>query len=207
MMRIEIRERIEIVQPNVLVVEGVEEQLLFEALVAHMGLSNIQIMPIGGKTRIRDYLRTLTKTPGFTKVLSLGIVRDADEDPYGAFQSVCDALRCADLSVPQRPLVPAGHNPKIVIMILPEESTPGMLEDLCLKAVEEDLAMFCVDQYFQCLQEQRVPPPSSLSKARVQVFLASRKEVKRLGEAALAGYWPLDGKAFEQVRNFLQEIV
>jgi hypothetical protein len=92
-------------------------------------------------------------------------------------------------------------------MILPEENTPGMLEDLCLRAVAQDPAMLCVEQYFQCLQQRGLSLPHNRSKAKVQAFLASRPEAgKRLGEAAQARYWPWDDKAFEQVRNFLQQI-
>lgn len=87
------------------------------------------------------------------------------------------------------------------------ENTPGALEDLCLQSVTQDPAMLCVGVYFQCLQKQGLPMPSNLPKARVQAFLASRQEAgKRLGEAAQAGYLPWDDKAFEPVRNFLQQL-
>lgn len=95
----------------------------------------------------------------------------------------------------------------MTIMILPEENVSGMLEDLCLRAVVLDSAMDCVEKYFQCLQRQHLSLPNNPSKAKVQVFLASRPEAgKRLGQAAKAGYWPLDDKAFKQVRTFLQQI-
>jgi hypothetical protein len=82
-----------------------------------------------------------------------------------------------------------------------------MLEDLCLRAVAQDPAMLCVKQYFKCLQQQGLSLPDNMSKAKVQVFLASRpKAGLRLGEAAQAGYWPWNENAFEQVRDFLQRI-
>jgi hypothetical protein len=82
-----------------------------------------------------------------------------------------------------------------------------MLEDLCLKAVVQDPAMLCVEQYFECLQQEELPLPDNISKAKAQVFLASRRKAGlRLGEAAQAGYWPWEAKAFEQVRDFLQHI-
>jgi len=64
-----------------------------------------------------------------------------------------------------------------------------------------------VEQYFECLQQEELPLPDNMSKAKVQVFLASRRKAGlRLGEAAQAGYWPWDAKAFEHVRDFLQRI-
>ena len=67
--------------------------------------------------------------------------------------------------------------------------------------------MLCVEQYFRCLELQGLPLPRNISKGRIQVFLASRPEAgKRLGEAAQAGYWSWDADAFEQVRNFLEQM-
>ena len=52
-----------------------------------------------------------------------------------------------------------------------------------------------------------VPLPKNMSKAKVQVFLGSRKEAgKRLGEAAHAGYWPFGDNAFRPMKDFLQQI-
>jgi hypothetical protein len=45
---------LEIKQPNVLVVEGKEEVFFFGALVKHLGLQNIQIIDMEGKTRLKD---------------------------------------------------------------------------------------------------------------------------------------------------------
>lgn len=195
---------IEIREPHLLVVEGVEDQRFFTALIKHMQLQGIQIMPIGGKTNLRRNLIALSSTPGFSRVNSLAIVRDADEIPQAAFQSVHDALKAANLSAPKRPLKVAGSQPQVTIMILPRENKVGALEDICLESVEKDPAMSCVKEYFQCLHRQGVPQPKNMSKARVQVFLASKPKALRLGEAAEKGYWPWDAKALGPVIDFLQ---
>jgi hypothetical protein len=176
---------IEIKEPTILLVEGKDDIFFFNAFISHLGLKNIQIVDMEGKTQLRDRLRALIVAPGFkAKVASLGIVRDANANPRGAFQSVCDALKALNLPVPERPLVSVGIRPKVTILILPKEDTSGMLEDICLKSVQKDPALFCVDQYFNCLQEQGISLPQNESKAKVQVFLGSRKEPGlRLGEA------------------------
>jgi hypothetical protein len=198
---------VEIVAPHVLVVEGREEEMFFGALIKHLGLQSIQVMPIGGKTKLRQNLKALVSSPGFSEVVSLGVVRDANADPNATFQSVRDALQAVKLHAPGQPLVPGGHNPRVTVMIVPQGGMPGMLEDLCLRAVEQDPAMHCVEEFFECLQRRELPLPANMSKATVQVFLASRQKAGlRLGEAAEAGYWPLDAGAFEQVRVFLQQI-
>jgi hypothetical protein len=188
-------------------VEGMDDVFFFSALIKHLSLQDIQIINMEGKARLRDRLDAIVSSPRFADVTSLGVVRDANADPEGAFQSICDALRAAKLPVPDCPLKSAADSPRVTVMILPEEGVPGILEDLCLKAVRQDLAMPCLDEYFQCLQQQGLSLPKNLSKAKVQAFLASRPEAgKRLGEAAQAGYWPWDNKTFDQVKNFLKQI-
>lgn len=193
--------------PNLLLVEGKDEEFFFGALICYMGLKNIQIINIEGKDNLRRKLRALINDARFHEVVSIGIVRDANDDPRAAFQSICDALKAVNLSVPERPLVSNGVSPKVTIMILPKEDTPGMLEDICLKSIENDPVMFCIDQYFKCLEERRIPIPKKRSKAKVQAFLASRTDPgKRLGKAAQAGYWPWDNIAFDPLKNFLQTL-
>ncbi len=197
----------QITRSRLLVVEGVDEKLFFESLIGHMKLRDIQVLPVGGKTNLRSNLKALTLSPGFGDVVSLAVVRDADKDPIGAFQSVHNALEAVGLPAPASPLSPIGERPRVTVMILPTENASGALEDLCLQSVTRDPATACVEQYFQCLKKQGLPLPQNLSKARVQVFLASRQEAgRRLGEAAQAGYLPWDDKAFEQVRSFLRQL-
>ena len=192
---------------KVLIVEGEEERRVFSALIDHLNLPDIEIRDIGGKTKFHTNVRTLKITPGFHRVTSIGVIRDADDDPDGAFQSVCAALQNAGFARPKKPLQPVGCLPQVVVMILPDGETPGMLEDLCLKSVKEDPAMRCVDEYFECLQERDGRLPSNLSKARVHAFLASRERPGlRLGEAAQKGHWPWEHPAFEQVRQFLNTL-
>lgn len=200
---------LDIAEPNVVVVEGKEDELFFEALIEHLGLQRVQIMGIGGKTKLRKRLALLRTRPRFSELVSLSVVRDANTDPCAAFQSVRDALQNASFPVPTRPFVPSGRSPEITVIILPDGNTPGMLEDLCLKALTSDPSMVCVEQYFQCLRQQGCPGPSPhhVSKAKIQTLLASKHEPgKRLGEAAQAGYWPWDQAAFQQLTSFFQRI-
>jgi len=195
---------VEILKENLVLVEGHDEELFFDALLRHMGINSIQVLPIAGKDNLRPNLKMLVVSPRFSEIVSLGIVRDANNNPEGAFKSVCGALEIVNLPVPEFPLLPTGRSPQVTVMILPDGNTPGMLEDVCLRTVGGDPAMFCVEEFFRCLQERNVSMPRNNSKARVQVFLGSRLEAgKRLGEAAQAGYWPWDHTAVEQIKNFL----
>lgn len=195
-------------EPSVLVVEGDEDKVFFEAFIRRLNLRSIQVMGIGGKSLIRPHLRTLKIAPGHDQLSSLGIIRDADTDPQAAFRSVCDALKYAGFSAPKSPEKFIGTKPRIGVMILPGKDRGGMLESICLESVRKDPAMQCVEQYFNCLKDNHVPNTKNIFKAKTHAFLASRKEPdKRLGEAALAGYWPFDSPAFDEVKKFVGLLV
>jgi len=203
------QERLDILKHKVLVVEGTDEQYFFEALLQDLTLPDIQVMPIGGVTKLPKNLKALSISPGFADVISLSIIRDADENPTGAFRSVCAALRGAKLPVPRRTLKSIGDRPKVSVMILPRDNQRGMLEDICLEAVAADPAMPCLAQYFECLGNQHLSLPAScsISKSRVQAFLASRQDTDmRLGIAAKKGYWPWRNPVFDQLKTFLGQM-
>jgi hypothetical protein len=197
----------EITEPNLLVVEGRDEEEFFDALIRQQGISRIQVLSIGGKTKLRENLKALRdRTSSFANVLSIGFVRDADDNPEAAFQSVCDALQVVKLPVPPAPLTPAGHKPKVQILILPGGKNPGMLEDLCLQAVADHIQMDCVNDFFRCLENKNRPLSGSGSKAAIQVYLASLEPGIPLGVAAGKGFWPWDKPAFDSIKRFLGQV-
>ncbi len=202
-----------LIQKNcLLLVEGPrDDERFFKALLKKLGIEEkVQVIPIYGKTNLRYRLKAVVEAPkqdDALEIASIGIVRDADTDPSAAFRSVRDALRDIGFPVPQKPLLAVGERPRVIVMILPDENSIGMIEDLCLRSVDKDAAIVCVEQYFQCLHQQNIALPRHSSKAKVQVYLASKPECgKRLGEAAEAGYWPWEEKTFDQAKDFLGQV-
>jgi hypothetical protein len=178
-------------------------------LLEKLGIGDVQVVGVGGKTQIGPVLKTLRTTePSFENVTSLGIIRDADDNDKDAFKSVQGALKAANLPCPKKPLVPAGISPKVSVMILPPGALRGALEDMCLASAEDDTAMSCVDDYFACLAAKGIEADKKdVSKAKAQVFLASRKELSSsVGIAARKGYWPFQANAFDAVKTFLQSM-
>lgn len=191
----------------VLVVEGKDEEFFFDALLQVEGIRNVHVAQIGGKDRLPGNLKTLRNERHFRSVRSLGVVRDADADPTGTFSSVRDALQRAGLPAPSRPAELVAGPPRVGVFIVPSGSQSGALEDLCLAAVEDDRAYPCVEKYFECLEQASVECPRERSRARMQVFLASREKVdRRLGVAAQAGYIPFASPVFDEVKRFLRAL-
>lgn len=197
----------QITASRLIAVEGKDEVNLLTALRRFMKIDNVEVRDLCGKYSLSDKLTSLTKTPGFSQVVCLGVIRDADDDAQATFQSVCAALKNAGQAVPSVPLqVIKGDRdmPQVAVLIVPYESNQGMLEDLCLRSVADDPAMKCVDTYFECLNNSLNALPPNMSKAKVHAFLSSRSQPDlRLGEAAQAGYWPWTSQAFTEIKKFL----
>lgn len=140
--------------------------------------------------------------------ISVGIVCDAESRRLAdAFRSICGALQRIGLAPPSKVREFGGNDPKIGVFILPDSATEGMLEDLCLRSIADDPVMQCIDEYFGCVNDQVGSLPKNINKAKVQAFLASRREyVAHLGLAAHRGYWPLDNSEFDQIKQFLREL-
>lgn len=94
---------------RLLIVEGRDEQFFFEAALRdHLLLSDVQVMPIGGKTKLTRSLAILVKDALFPTIPSIAVGRDADETVPGAkapsavqpFQSICGSLRHVNLPHP-----------------------------------------------------------------------------------------------------------
>ena len=195
-------------EPAQLIVEGRSDEEFFKALMRNMKIDSIQTRRYDGKDKLRTFINVLKNQSGFNTIKSLGIVRDADNNTAGAFQSVCSALQNTGLNQPQKPGSFEGTNPRIGVLILPDANTPGMLETLCLRSVADDPAMKCVDDYFNCVQEKLGFFPKTKDKSQAQAFMASRFEtVWQLGEAAQKGYWQLDHTTFDHVKRFINGLL
>lgn len=192
---------------KLLIVEGKDEENFFQALLTHIGILDIQILSVGGKTLLPANLKAVKSTSGFASVTSLGIVRDADQDAHAALQSVKDALAGAGLPSPTSLGQPVGSSPCVTIELLPGGFSSGMLEDLCLQSVASVPLIGCLNQYLACAQRVSGTPPQNIAKAQAYAYLAMQETPgKRIGEAAHSGYWPFTDPAFNGIKAFLRSL-
>jgi len=191
-------------RPRQLIVEGNDEARFFGALLRHLNVADLQIQNAEGNRNFGAFLKAVADMPDFDRVAWLGVVRDAEADPSAALASILDALSRAGLPRPARLDGPRDAVPQTDILILPDNVSPGMLETLCLRSVEADPALECVEGLFDCLRDRGLPVPRHLEKARLQAFLATRSNPARLlGEASDQGVWPWQSNALSIVRAFV----
>jgi hypothetical protein len=191
---------------RVLLVEGDTPLHFFEALLVNLGLSgSIEVRKFTGIATLKPMLTDLAATAEFqSNVTSLGIVRDAENDATAARQSVEYAVQAAGID---------STKVRTSIFILPNNASPGMIETLCMSAVDGEptlaAASSCTVQFFTCLATNGVALPAEpkLSKHRAQAFLATRDDVQLFpGQAAYRGHWPWDNAAFGALKQFLQSL-
>jgi hypothetical protein len=186
---------------KLLLVEGETPAHFFEALARHLSIADkIEIRSFGGKEQLASFLKLLVTTSDFqSKVTSLGIVRDAEEDAKAARSSVLDAVRAA--SIP--PIVRVSH------FILPDNTTPGMIETLCVKSIEGQSVHQCVRDFIACAEGAGAVFPTGIiiAKHYIQVYLATQPAAQMMpGIASYRGAWAWDHTAFDDLRKFLCDL-
>ena len=193
--------------PKLIIGEGVEEVLVFEAVLSHLELTDVGVEHYGGKQKLAAYLDVLKLRPGFAQLASLGVTRDADESAIGAFASVQSLLQKRQFVIPNTPGDITEGSPRVGIIILPDGVNNGALEDLCLAAWREDPLLQCIDAYFDCVSTAKGEPPRQISKARVHAWLAAQGTPDmRLGIAAKKGLIDWNNPAFERLVTFIKAL-
>ncbi|MGC9259619.1 MAG: DUF3226 domain-containing protein [Phycisphaerae bacterium] len=197
--------KVKITQTKLLLVEGKDEELFFSAaLEKHTHVDDIQVLPIAGKTRLRENLASLKRDANFPGVTSLAVIRDADDSFASAFQSVRDSLMHHKLPVPREHGQFTTGVLRVGVFIMPDGKNNGMLETLCMRSVKGRAQTACVESYLDCLK-QNGAYPAPVDKARAHAWLAGQDDPeKRVGEAAQAGYWPFADSAFDNLWNFIR---
>jgi len=191
-----------ITKEALLLVEGKDPLRFFEILCKHLGLSQqLQIMNFGGVNQLRGLLVGLPGASGFADVKSIGIIRDAETNATGAFQSVTASLEHA---LEQRSW---DGQPAVDILILPGQGRSGMLETLLCETFADAPENCCIDAFFRCVEQCPDSDVRNPDKARVRAFLATKPDpYPSVGVAAQEGYWNLDHEALEPARTFLQAV-
>ncbi len=201
--------RIRVRQNRVLLVEGSEDARFLSALVRPP--ANVQILEMGGRDRLRYVLDlVLEDARKIGGLQALGIVRDADDRPPNAFQSVRDALQSRGLTPPDRHGEYAeSDRPAVGVFITPDGSSPGSLESLCVKSVNEASEARCAEEYLQCVAKVRNAKwnAAKRDKAFAYAYMATSADPENhLNVGAAQGTWNRDSPAFGRLRAFVEQL-
>ena len=193
---------------RLLLVEGQDEVNLLGALIKTCLQDDgqrIQILAVGGKDKFRPHLMAIKVAAQSRPTLrSIGIVRDADENPNGSFTSVCNSLRKVEYKPPAAHAEFSNGTPSIGVFIVPDGSQCGAIETLCWRSVAGEDAAQCADEYLACLKTRNALQSKNADKTLAHAYLAAmRNPVARVGEGARQGVWNFQSSAFAPLSQFV----
>ncbi|RAQ40288.1 hypothetical protein B9S53_16685 [Arthrospira sp. O9.13F] len=192
------RKPIRIDKPKLIIGEGNEERIFFSTLIKYLEIEDIQVQSYDGKGNLGKFLKSLHLIPGYQQLQSLGITRDADDSFESASESIDNFISNSNFST--------TGTVKITKFIMPDNGSPGMLEDLCLKSIAAS-EIQCAETFLECIYNCCQRTPKNLAKAKIYTWLASQVNPgKRLGEAAKSGYINLKDEAFQQLGEFIKNL-
>lgn len=206
-----------ITKKRILLVEGKDEENFFCALLQKLQISDVQIRSVGGKEKFKEAYPSFVKQSGFTKVHTIGFVRDAEDGrAEDAFKSICDIIKkfSPSFPVPEKPGEIKEYNSyKTGVYIMPDCNNPGMLENLCIESVKDTELYNAADEYV-CRAESLYEGTESGNKkfnkpkAVVQTYLAGTVPIRNnIGLAALQQVWNFSDSAFDGIKKFIQELL
>jgi hypothetical protein len=191
-----------------LLVEGYDTFAIVMQLLRATGTErSIELRNAGGTDDLVKSLRLLPSLSGFAQVVALGVIRDCEANPNGAFESVQNALRSSGIPIPAVPREFASGNPQTGVYLLPDNDTPGMLETLLWRAISDHPSVPCIDDFLSCVTQKTGQPLANIDKSRVYAYIAAREQPQLLpGQAARAGFFPWDNPTFDDLKVFLRTL-
>src|SRR5574344_1958753 len=201
---------------KMLLVEGKDEILFFDALLKYLAIDAVYVTCAEGKDNIANEYAVQSKRSGFSAVTRIGFVRDAEaQEAELPFKRICKVMKkyTPELPVPEKTgVVVSSGEYRTGIFIMPDCSKPGMIEDLCLASVanEELLTkaqVYVADAESIYTAKGETAKQFNRPKALVQTYLAGNVPiVAGLGTAALKGVWNFDDPVFDGIKRFCREL-
>jgi hypothetical protein len=195
---------------QVLLVEGKDDEHLFYSLLMHHKVpKTFTIKNKGGITRLLNRLDVELIATGLE---TLGIVVDANTKIESRWQSLCHVLNRLGYTLPTTPepngtIVTESGQPTIGIWLMPDNQSPGILEDFVGQLVPDEDELW--DKAKLNVDEIETPrfPAERQSKAYIHTWLAWQKEPGKPAEKAVTARY-LDPDAAQAVNliDFLRRL-
>ena len=199
--------------PNrVLLVEGQDDTHVVRRII---GNPSIEVIDTEG---IDNLLRRIPLEVAASGRLVVGIVVDADDDPGQRWRQLRDRLSESNVDLPQHP-EPVGaivqgnpdgasRRPRIGVWLMPDNGSPGELEDFIEKMIPPADPVWPRSQRYidDIPAAQRKFKEGKLLRAQVHSWLATREIPGRMGAAIGAGDLLTDGELAQRFVGWLRRL-
>jgi hypothetical protein len=195
-------------KPNLLVVEGVDEERLLFSILDHLNISTIQVRRIDGVTELGPQLKLFKKTEGFSNVKRLAVLMDSDDSPDNRQESIRAHLKNAGLPCPETSNKFAEGSPRVIYSTVPSPNHAGCLEDLINQTFSDHHNAVHVTNFLSNVGLTAIPRSSRWSKSWLHSLLSTMESPGlKIGEATKAKYIDIGHAEFGVLRNFITQFV
>lgn len=196
----------ELIYSKILLVEGDDDEKFFKHYMLNLGINidEIHIIKTNGDFN-EDFVKALTSRPGFRrKIRMLGIIKDSDSGVTSTFEKVKELFNGTNLNFPKSPNCFLNNGIRVGVFVIGNNSDVKMLEDLCLKTVENKPEIDCVNNLFKCVTKIDNREFANPSKSKAQAYLATQTIfAKYIGLGAKEGHWDFTSTALNSLKEFL----
>ena len=175
---------------RVLLVEGPDDKHVVGHLRQKNGLESVFCISDKGNDRsVLDSIVPEFNAPGR---IALGIMLDANSNPHDRWQAVANRLRDAGIQLPNAPSLRGTiiqGNPRVGVWLMPDNMSPGELENFVEKMIPCDDAVWPLSQDYidRIPKAERKFAKGKTLRAKVHAWLAARREPRKMGQAIGAG--------------------
>ena len=176
---------------NLLLVEGRDDKQVVRRLCENSG--QVQSFRTEGKGGIQELLRSIEAHLQEPDLRALGIVVDANTNPVGRWQSLATRISRAGIEVPgelDRDGTIIEGEIRIGVWLMPDNRSPGELEDFFRKMIRHDDAIWPrAESYIEDIPtEHRRFAPGKVTRAKVHAWLAAQERPHPMGLSIQAGH-------------------
>ena len=175
---------------RLLLVEGPDDQHVVRHLWERRhgrGLP-FQISPRGGVEGVIESIRDEARALGRQ---ALGILVDANDSPATRWQAISDRLASVGIQTPAAPhpngtiIEAADDMPRIGIWLMPNNQSPGELEDFVAQMIPDIDPVWPLSQDYisRIPNDHREFAENKVSTAEVYAWLATREDPRQMGAA------------------------
>lgn len=143
--------------------------------------------------------------------IALGILVDANNNLNDRWRAVSDRLKNVDISAPAalpRAGAIIGKAPRVGVWAMPDNRSPGALEDFVKEMIPDDDPVWPLARKFigGIPEDERKFTPEKRSKAELRAWLATRETPGPMGTAIGIGDLKTDGKLCIDFLEWLEKL-
>lgn len=193
---------------------------MFQACKAFSKSDEIQVLCFNSISKLGLYMKNLAAMENFSRVKTLIVARDAEQNVQSAINSIISAFKkvtYANLPIPEQPFCFVSNDTmKVAFVLFPGPNNKGncqtgSIEDLCLALFNHDkLLKKCVEPFLECAQlnQEKEDILKHISKSKLHAYLAGKGDCagKHLSVIAKCKLWEWNDDRIVPFKNIINEM-